>query len=501
MPLEALKSITTSLSVPFNAAFKKGCSLETFLSAQREILNKVKSALARQENADPKEVAKLKADIQVLKYTTEMAKSAKSTYYFSTLIGRISRLFQKLFKITFSNHKTPIDQADEFIRSCDDLLASCDSETDEEKGEEQRREMHHHFAGSLSRLAQHLFKEQKKTFMVTLEQDEGKNPTTFLLLTPGDHSKSSRWYLVSKNEGPSGSGACKATYQGIDDQGNAVAVSTNLKKRVDPKTLYQDEVKVCKETKSKMKTELEILKRLDNATGIIKPEAFIEAKVNELPTTFYITPFFKNGDLSSFLKKNPQLSTEQKRHFTTSLIKALSNLHKKGIIHRDIKEGNILVGSDNHLVLIDFDGSCDKRDNEAKKKQSGTPNYLAPEYAQAMSRNQKANLLTNSVDGEALIPVTTDKIDVWSLGLVLYRIWHGKELVEQEPLQHIRTEKYTQQMIDQIFGKNVSNIDSMIKWMLTVDPNNRPDMNSIMIKWINIILELSKIKSAHGRAI
>lgn len=64
---------------------------------------------------------------------------------------------------------------------------------------------------------------------------------------------------------------------------------------------------------------------------------------------------------------------------------ALTVLHERGIIHRDVKPENVIIDNDGRVVLIDFNISCDVAD-EADSVVMGTVGYTPPEQL-GLSRN------------------------------------------------------------------------------------------------------------------
>jgi serine/threonine protein kinase len=67
-----------------------------------------------------------------------------------------------------------------------------------------------------------------------------------------------------------------------------------------------------------------------------------------------ISEYCGGGDLRALVSKKKRLSEAEARLYLAEILVAIEELHKNGIIHRDIKLDNILLDKDGHAKLTDF---------------------------------------------------------------------------------------------------------------------------------------------------
>jgi serine/threonine protein kinase len=127
-------------------------------------------------------------------------------------------------------------------------------------------------------------------------------------------------------------------------------------------------------------------------------------------------PAMREGQASGAVTTRvPGLPLEVTDQFFTQLADALQYAHEQGIIHRDIKPGNVMVDRRGNVFLTDFgiaklmEGSTHFTPSGAI---TGTPAYMSPEQA----------------EGEKLDP----RSDIYSLGVVLYEMLTGRVPYEAE---------------------------------------------------------------------
>jgi serine/threonine-protein kinase len=126
---------------------------------------------------------------------------------------------------------------------------------------------------------------------------------------------------------------------------------------------------------------------------------------------WYTMPYVEGESLRDRLRRESQLPLDDALQITREVADALSYAHSQGIVHRDIKPGNILL-SRGHALVADFGIAralqvADTEQLTATGMAVGTPAYMSPEQAGGAS----------SVDGRS---------DLYSLGCVLYEMLTGE---------------------------------------------------------------------------
>lgn len=126
---------------------------------------------------------------------------------------------------------------------------------------------------------------------------------------------------------------------------------------------------------------------------------------------FLVMKWVEGGTLASRLEAGTSMTPRQAVVFMAKVARAVHHAHQRGVLHRDIKPGNILVESDGEPWVTDF-GLARRLDDPSELTVTGSvvgsPSYMAPE--QASGRNHEVTVAT----------------DVYSLGAVLYHVLTGR---------------------------------------------------------------------------
>ncbi len=132
----------------------------------------------------------------------------------------------------------------------------------------------------------------------------------------------------------------------------------------------------------------------------------------------YLVMELVEGPTLSQRAQGSTLSPDEVAHIGAQLAEALAYAHERGIVHRDVKPGNVLLGTEGRVKLADF-GIARLIGDTVRHTQTGhaigTAAYLAPEQ----------------VLGEELTPAA----DVYSLGLVLLEVLTGERAYPGTPTE------------------------------------------------------------------
>ena len=112
------------------------------------------------------------------------------------------------------------------------------------------------------------------------------------------------------------------------------------------------------------------------------------------------------GDLLGFIRKRGKLSESMTKVIFKQIIEGLRYIHKKKIVHRDIKLDNILIDLSNTVKICDFGVSKKISKGDIMYDHCGTPAYIAPEIFK-----------NRGYEGYSC--------DIWSAGVTLYYMLGG----------------------------------------------------------------------------
>jgi serine/threonine-protein kinase len=124
--------------------------------------------------------------------------------------------------------------------------------------------------------------------------------------------------------------------------------------------------------------------------------------------TFIVMPCYEGMTLDQKLEQGP-LDVDDALNIAAQIASGLAKAHEKGIVHRDIKPGNVFITGDGHVKILDF--GLAKLTGQTKLTKTGmsvgTLAYMSPEQVQGQQVDHRT--------------------DIWSLGVMLYEMLGGRQ--------------------------------------------------------------------------
>ena len=211
-----------------------------------------------------------------------------------------------------------------------------------------------------------------------------------------------------------GKGGSSRVYEAFDEEKNTVVAI----KRVDLSDV--DEAQ-----RAGFVNEINLLHKLQGEDRIIKLYDY-EKVVGEEEDLLYVVMEKGDTDLASLIKKytmKKEMTPAMIKHYWSEMLHAVAVIHKRGVIHKDLKPANFMLVAGT-LKLIDFGIASSIQSDKTSitiDNQVGTFNYMSPESIQDLNGPQ----FDRQGNRKPCVKISF-KTDVWSLGCILYHLTYGK---------------------------------------------------------------------------
>lgn len=206
---------------------------------------------------------------------------------------------------------------------------------------------------------------------------------------------------------------------------------------------------------------------------------------------FLVTEFVPGTDLRKLVRSKGPLDMQPAAMIITQAAKGLDYAHRRGLVHRDIKPGNILVTPEGKTKVSDLGLAAYFEEEEApepelesmKNKIVGTADYIAPE--------QFLNPGTSSVQS-----------DMYALGCTMYYAVTGKVPFPGGSWKEKRAAHVSKRPIDpRRLNPNLTNeFCAVVAQLMAKDPKQRPQSAQDVIRLLSPWASVSDVITAHSVA-
>lgn len=254
--------------------------------------------------------------------------------------------------------------------------------------------------------------------------------------------------------------------------------------------------------------EISLIKYLKDIDGVIK--------IDKVIITKQLNGFIMKKYANTLYDKYSQLNKDSIKNVIYQIIKTLHQIHSLNVIHRDIKPNNILLDDNNNIVICDF----------------GLSILCLSKTSMLNNNDNVQNVLYRAPEIMFNINHHTEKIDIWSVGIVMLELYTQRNIIKdstnylEEILDYITTfnifdskiydesikkiekdynidimdyinnNKKCNNNIDDIISKiNDNDLCDLLRNMLQINPSNRYSTEQILKhKYFSNIFDINDIK-------
>lgn len=272
--------------------------------------------------------------------------------------------------------------------------------------------------------------------------DKWRPPVT--ITEPG---ASPETYLIGKKLGKGGFAVC---FEGKSKRTSAVLALKVVKAKVEQKKMME-----------KFRTELQIHAKMHHPNIVEFLRAFT---IDD--HTYVVLEMCPNGSLTEMVKARACLSLPEVRRYMIQICGGVKYLHRRSVIHRDLKMGNIFIDSCMNLKIGDFGLAAVMADEQDRRTTlCGTPNYIAPEILSKSGNRGHDN-----------------KVDTWAVGVICYAMLMGTPPFQSKTQQEIYSKLKTLEYEWKLDSKNYipQQAKDFVASCLNLNSAERPDMDQLV---------------------
>ncbi len=195
--------------------------------------------------------------------------------------------------------------------------------------------------------------------------------------------------------------------------------------------------------------------------NVIRILEYVDAR----PQPFFAMEYFESENLKYSMMRRPERVDGKEFAILSQVARALTHVHARGIIHRDVKPENVLVSASSEVRLIDFSLALTRLGRWLRfgRRVEGTPQYMSPEQ----------------VRGEA----GDERSDIYSFGVMAYELLAKKPpLAASGPKELLEKHLRETPVPMRTHVPTISpDLDRFVLTMLAKDPGRRPPHMAVVV--------------------
>ena len=254
-------------------------------------------------------------------------------------------------------------------------------------------------------------------------------------------------YLVGRKLGKGGFAVC---FEGRTQSTSELFALKVVKAKVEQKKMME-----------KFRTEMQIHAKMQHPNIVEFYRAF-----SHDGHTYVVLELCNNGSLTDMVKARACLSLPEVRRFMIQICGGVKYMHKRNVIHRDLKMGNVFLDADMNIKIGDFGLAAVLADEQDRRTTlCGTPNYIAPEI-----------LSKSGARGH------DSKVDVWAIGIICYAMLMGTPPFQSKTQQEIYSKLKNLDYEWKVDSKNYIPQDAkdFVAACLNLVATDRPEMDDLV---------------------
>jgi len=233
------------------------------------------------------------------------------------------------------------------------------------------------------------------------------------------------------------------------------------------------------------KVEKQVRREIEIQSNLAHPNILrLYGHFHDTKRIFLILEFAGKGELYKHLRRESRFPEWKAAQYIAQMAAALKYLHKKHVMHRDIKPENILVGIHGEIKISDFGWSVHAPNNR-RNTMCGTLDYLPPEMLKPGSQEN----------------YYSEKVDLWSLGVLMYEFLVGEAPFEDTPVMTQRRIARGEMTVPQFVSSDARDLIKRVSFrrhvalvlfrrfdasqLLVLDPDKRLPLDEVEVHpWI-----------------